>query len=65
LAVLSNIESLNAEMIKKEIEKGERFKQLQEIAKYQLKIMNEKNTMKAIKKLSDDTYIKQDNRLEE
>ncbi len=65
LAVLSNIESMNAEMIKKEIEKGERFQQLREIAKYQLKIMNEKNTMKAIKKLSDDTYIKQDKRLEE
>lgn len=49
LAVLSNIESLNAEMIKKEIEKTERFQQLREIAKYQLKIMNEKSTMKAIK----------------
>lgn len=63
LAVLSNIESLNAEMIKKGIEKPERFHQLKEIAEYQLKIMNEKNTLKAIKKLSDDVYINQQRRL--
>jgi len=64
LAILSNIESLNAEMIKKEIAKTERFLQLREIAKYQLKIMNEKNTMKALRKLSEDIYIKQNKRLE-
>ena len=63
LAVLSNIESLNAEMIKKDIDKAERFQQLRKIAGYQLKIMNEKNTMKAIKKLSDDIYINQRNDL--
>ena len=63
LAVLSNIESLNAEMIKKGIEKPERFHQLHEIAEYQLKIMNDKNTLKAIKKLSDDVYINQQKRI--
>lgn len=57
LAVLSNIESLNAEMIKKGIEKLDRFHQLRKIVKYQLKILNKRNTMKAIKKLSDDVYI--------
>jgi len=57
LAVLSNIESLNSIMIRKEIDKTERFFQLQEIADYQLKILNDKNTMKAIKKLSNDVYI--------
>ena len=57
LAVLSNIESLNAIMIKKGIEKTERFFQLQEISEYQLKILNDKNTMKAIKRLSNDVYI--------
>ena len=64
LAVLSNIESLNAEMIKKGIEKPERFYQLQEIAEYQLKILNEKNTLKAIKRLSDDIYINQEKKLD-
>ena len=64
LAVLSNIESLNAEMIKKGIEKPERFHQLQEIAEYQLKILNDKNSLKAIKRLSDDIYIKQGKRLD-
>ena len=44
-------------MIRKEIDKTERFFQLQEIADYQLKILNDKNTMKAIKKLSNDVYI--------
>ncbi len=57
LTVLSNIESINAEMIKKRIEKPERFFQLCEIAEYQLKILNKKNTTKAIKKLSDGIYI--------
>lgn len=65
LAVLSNIESLNAEMIKKGIKKFDRFHQLREIAEYQLKIMNEKNTMKAIKKLSNDVYINYQDRIVE
>jgi len=57
LAILSNIESMNAEMIRKEIPKNERFIQLKEIAEYQLKILNEKDSLKALKKLSDDIYI--------
>lgn len=59
LAVLSNIESLNAEMIKKGIEKPDRFNQLQEIANYQLDVLDKKNAMKAMKKLADDVYIEQ------
>jgi hypothetical protein len=54
LAVLSNIESMNAEMIRRGIEKIDRFKQLNEISNYQLDIMNQNNSMKAIKKLTDD-----------
>ncbi len=57
LAVLSNLETVNAEMIKQGISKELRFKQLIEIAKYQLKIMNETNLLKSIKKLNDNTYI--------
>lgn len=62
LAVLSNIESLNAEMIKKGIEKPDRFVQLKEISQYQLEILNRKNAMKAMKKLADDIYIEQQNK---
>ena len=64
LAILSNIESMNAELIKKGIEKQSRFIQLKEIAVYQLEILNRKNTMKAMKKLADDVYIEQQNKID-
>ncbi len=57
LAVLSNLESLNAEMIKSGIDRKERYKKLKEIATYQLTILNEKDFMKALKKLNDKVYI--------
>jgi len=63
LAVLSNIESLNAELIKKGIDKSERFMQLREISVYQLEILDKKNAMKAIKKLADDIYIEQQKKI--
>lgn len=59
LAVLSNIESHNAEMIKKGIEKVERFLQLREMAVYQLEILDKKDALKAMKKLAEDVYIEQ------
>jgi hypothetical protein len=65
LAVLSNIESFNAELIKKGIEKTDRFNQLCEIVNYQLEILNKKNTLKAMKKLADDIYIKQQKKIDE
>ena len=40
LTVLSNLESHNAELIKEEKSKEERFELLSEIAKYQLEILN-------------------------
>ena len=58
LAILSNIESMNAEMIRKGISKNERFKQLNEIAEYQLNVLNKKDSLKALKKISDDIYLK-------
>ncbi len=61
LAILSNIESMNAEMIRKGIPKTKRFKQLKEIAEYQLKVLNEKDSLKALKKLSDDIYLENEN----
>ncbi len=63
LAVLSNAESLNAELIKKGIEKAHRFIQLREMAVYQLEILDKKNVMKAMKKLADDIYIEQQKKL--
>jgi hypothetical protein len=63
LAVLSNIESLNAEMIKKGIDKSERFMQLREISVYQLEILNKKDAMKSLKKLAEDVYIEQQKKI--
>jgi len=57
LAVLSNLESMNAELIKSGIEKEERYLKLKEISNYQLTILNEKDFMKALKKLNDKVYI--------
>ncbi|NOU48629.1 MAG: KilA-N domain-containing protein [Bacteroidales bacterium] len=59
LAVLSNIESFNAELIKKRIEKADRFLQLREMAVYQLEILDKKDALKAMRKLADDIYIEQ------
>lgn len=49
LAVLSNLESMNAEMIKSGMDKRDRFEQLQKIAAYQLNILNEINFQKSLK----------------
>lgn len=57
LAVLSNLESANSEMIKEGISKQERFKKLQKTAKDQLKIMGQYDPLKSIKKLSDTTFV--------
>ena len=57
LAVLSNLESINAELIKNGIEKKERYLKLKEISDYQLTILNEKDFMKALKKINDKIYI--------
>ncbi|HKK59856.1 MAG TPA: KilA-N domain-containing protein [Salinivirga sp.] len=59
LAILSNLETLNAEMIKEKIEKTERFKKLKKIAEYQLSVLNEKDFMKSIKKMNDEIYIQE------
>ena len=58
LTVLSNIESMNSILIKQSINKQERFKQLQEIATYQLSILNQKETSKSLKNESNKKFIK-------
>ena len=63
LAILSNLETINAEMIKNEISKEMRFQQLHEIAQYQKNILNSKDYMKAIKRANETTYIDEQKRL--
>ena len=63
LAILSNLETLNAQMIKENVDKTERFFKLREIAKYQLSVLSEKDFLKALRKLNDNIYINQKNRL--
>lgn len=48
LTVLSNLESHNAQMLHEGKEKGERFKILQEIAEYQLNVLNAAEEIKMI-----------------
>lgn len=54
LTVLSNLESHNAQMIKEGKKKEERFKILQEIAEYQLNVLN---TAEKIKMLEDENQL--------
>ena len=65
LAILSNLETLNAQMIKENIDKRTRFRKLKEIAEYQLTILNEKDFMKALKKLNENVYIEEKKKLKE
>jgi len=57
LAVLSNLESLNAEMIRVNISRKQRFIKLVEIAKYQLESLNKQDFLKSLKKSSNDIYL--------
>ena len=57
LAILSNIESLNASLIKNNLPKSERFKILVETIKEQRAVLDKVDYLKSIKKLSQDTYI--------
>jgi hypothetical protein len=58
LVVLSNLENLNAILIRNQIDKQERYRQLKEIADYQLKSLDDKDFIKALKKITNDIYIK-------
>jgi hypothetical protein len=58
LAVLSNLESANADMMRNSISRQVRFQKLYEIARYQLEILNKQDFIKSIKKISPDIYLK-------
>ncbi len=64
LAILSNLETLNAQMIKEQVDKSLRFTKLKEIAIYQLTVLNEKDFMKALKKLNDNVYVEEKKKLD-
>ncbi len=64
LAILSNLETLNAQMIKEQVDKSVRFTKLKEIAIYQLTVLNEKDFMKALKKLNDNIYVEKKKKLD-
>lgn len=57
LIVLSNIESMNAQMMREALDKETRFKKLSEIATYQLAAMNGRDFMGSIKKTSEEVYL--------
>ena len=57
LAILSNLESANADMIREGVSKQERFNKLYKIAQYQKEILDKQDFLKSIKKTSDDVYL--------
>ena len=62
LAVLSNLESLNSEMIKDGRSKEDRVTRLNNVAKDQLSKLND-NHIKSLKKLNNNTYVDAENNL--
>ena len=57
LAVMSNLESANADMIRSGTPKIDRFRKLLEIARYQTEALNKHDFLKSVKKISDDIYL--------
>jgi len=57
LAILSNLENLNANLIKNSIEKAKRFKILKETSEEQKEIFNKIDFVKSMKKVDKNTYI--------
>ena len=57
LVILSNLENLNAEMIKQGIEQKERLQRLNEIAKNQYTILQGNNSIKKIEKLDNNKLL--------
>ncbi len=63
LVVLSNLENINAILIRNQIDKSERYRQLKEIVRLQLKSLDGQDFMKALKKVSDNIYIETQRKL--
>ncbi len=65
LAILSNLESANADMIREGVSKKERFEKLCKIAQYQKEILDKQDFLKSLKKKSDDVYLDSNNTKEQ
>ena len=63
LAILSNLETMNAEMVKKGVSKENRFGELRTIAQYQIKLLNDKDFLKSLKKMTEDVYINEQKKI--
>ena len=57
LIVISNAESLNAELIKDGLSKKERYERIQRMAHDQIRVLSKEDAMKALKKTSEDIYL--------
>ena len=57
LIVISNAESLNAELIKDGLSKKERYERIQRMAHDQIRVLSKEDAMKALKKTSEDVYL--------
>ncbi|MEI6139433.1 MAG: KilA-N domain-containing protein [Mariniphaga sp.] len=58
LVIMSNLENHNSEMIKASMPKKERFQKLYNIAQYQIRVLNDIDFIKSLKKSNDEIYIK-------
>jgi hypothetical protein len=61
LTILSNLESYNSELIRKKVEKKQRFEFLQDMAQSQAAVLKNVDPIKALKKLNDTTYLEAGN----
>jgi len=57
LAILSNLESANADMIREGIGKKARFEKLCKMGRYQKEILDKQDFLKSLKKTSDNIYL--------
>jgi len=64
LTVLSNLEVINSELIKNKLPKTQRFQYLHRMALQQLAILDNSNAIKSLKKLSENTFIDEQKKLD-
>jgi hypothetical protein len=64
LVVLSNLENINSVLMRNQIDKPDRYKQLKEIVQIQLSSLDGLDFMKALKKVSDNIYIENKKKIE-
>ncbi|MCA8833586.1 MAG: KilA-N domain-containing protein, partial [Proteobacteria bacterium] len=59
LHVIMNAESRNADMIRDGLDKETRFAELQKLATWQLDALHKIDSVKSIKRMSDETYVEE------